>query len=64
MKPVDDLVASLVARLDVDLQELFEERAAIRQHDAGQSRELSEALGLLDVIRCHAERVCACWASE
>ncbi len=51
MKPVDETVAAMVARLDEGLAELFEERAAVRQHDGGQSRELAEALALLDVIR-------------
>lgn len=61
MKPSDELVAALVACLTEDLHELFQERAAIRQHDGGQSRELTEAMALLDVIRLHPHRSCACW---
>mgnify|MGYP000352532101 CR=1 FL=1 len=51
MKPVDELVAAMVACLTEDLHELFQERAAIRQYDGGQSRELAEAMAVLDVIR-------------
>lgn len=61
MKPVDALVAAMVACLDEDLYELYQERAAIRQHDGGQSRELAEAMALLDVIRIHPHKTCASW---
>ena len=57
MKPVDETVAALVFRLDANLAEFFSERAAVRQHDGGQSRELAEALALLDVIRMHPKEV-------
>ena len=50
-KPTDEVVADLVSRLDAGLREAFEERAAIREFDGGISRELAEALALLDVIR-------------
>jgi hypothetical protein len=36
MKPADELVAAMAACLTDDLHELFQERAAIRQHDGGQ----------------------------
>lgn len=61
MKPVDALVAAMVACLDEDLYEMYQERAAIRQHDGGQTRELAEAMALLDVIRIHPHKACACW---
>ncbi len=61
MKPVDALVAAMVACLDEDLYELYQERAAIRQHDGGQSRELAEAIALLDVIRIHPHKACSSW---
>ncbi len=61
MKPVDELVAAMVACLTDDLHEHFQERAAIRQHDGGQSRELAEAMAVLDVIRMHPKQACACW---
>lgn len=56
MKPVDETVAAMVARLDEGLAEFWQERAAVRQHDGGQSRELAEALALLDVIRMYPEK--------
>lgn len=43
--------AVLVARLSEDLAEYAEERAGIREHDGGLSRELAECLALLDVLR-------------
>jgi hypothetical protein len=61
MTPADETVAAMVARLSDVLQELFQERAAIRQYDGGQARELAEALALLDVIRMHPKAACACW---
>ncbi len=63
MKPVDELVAAMVASLTNDLHELFQERAAIRQYDGGQSRELAEAMAVLDVIRMHPKEACDCWSS-
>lgn len=53
MTPVDETVAAMVAQLDEGLHELFQERSSIRQHDGGLSRELAEALALLDVIRMY-----------
>ena len=53
MQPLDETVAHLVAQLDDDLTEIWNERAAVRQHDGGQSRELAEALALLDVFRLY-----------
>ncbi len=61
MKPVDELVAAMVACLTDDLHELFQERAAIRQYDGGQSRELAEAMAVLDVIHLHHKQTCDCW---
>lgn len=61
MKPVDENVAAMVARLGEGLTELFHERAAIRQYDGHQSQELAEALALLDVIRMHPTETCLCW---
>lgn len=61
MKPADELVAAMVACLDDNLFELFQERAAIRQHDGGQTRELAEAMALLDVIHMHPRKACAAW---
>lgn len=61
MKPVDETVAAMVARLDEGLAELFHERAAMRQYDGNQSQELAEALALLDVIRMHPSETCLYW---
>ena len=48
--PLDALVATLVARLDDNQREMFEERAAIREHDGLQSRALAEALAVLETL--------------
>ena len=48
--PLDALVATLVTRLDADQREMFEERAAIREHDGLQPRVLAEALALLETL--------------
>ena len=44
-------VVDFVDRLDVNLREAYEERAAILQFDAGVERDLAEALALLMLIR-------------
>ena len=59
--PIDPVVASMVKRLPKHLQELWLERAAIRQYDGGQSRDLADAMALLDVVRMHLQKVLACW---
>ncbi len=48
--PVDPLVCDLVKRLDVDLREDFEERAAIIEYDAGFGRAHAECLALLGLL--------------
>lgn len=53
MVPVNPIVEALVCRLDANLREAFEERAGVMQFEAGNERELAEALALLDVIRMH-----------
>ncbi len=50
-KPIDPVVAEMVSRLPEDLQELWEERAAIREFEGNQARELAEAMALIDVLR-------------
>jgi len=47
---MNPLVAELVARLSEEDRELWDERAAIMQHDAGYSREYAECLALLALI--------------
>jgi hypothetical protein len=51
--PSDPLVAELVAGLDPNQREAWEERAGIVQFDAGLPRAHAEALALLDVLRRH-----------
>lgn len=62
MKPLDETVSAMVASLNEGLCELWQERAAIREHDGGQSRELAEAMALIDVIRLHPAAAMLCWA--
>ena len=45
------IVADLLARLDEQQHEQFQERAGILTFDAGMDRQLSEALAMLDLIR-------------
>ena len=45
------IVTEIVSRLDENLREAWEERAAVMQFDAGIQRDLAEALALLLVIR-------------
>jgi hypothetical protein len=61
MKPVDELVAAMVACLNDNLYELFQERAGVRQYEGVQTRELAEAMALLDVIRMYPREACECW---
>ena len=63
MKPLDETVAAMVSCLDEGLYELWQERAAIREHDGGQSRELAEAMALLDVIRMNTSAAMSCWVT-
>jgi hypothetical protein len=53
--PSDPLVAELVAGLDPNQREAFEERAGIVQFDAGLPRGHAEALAMLDVLCRHPE---------
>lgn len=46
----DPRVARLVFWLPPDLVEVWEERAAIRQHDAGYTKRDAEIEALLDVL--------------
>lgn len=47
------IVPELVARLNANLREAFEERAGIMEFDAGMTREHAECLALLDVLSRH-----------
>lgn len=59
--PTDPVLAAMVSQLPEHLKDLWQERAAIREFDGSQSRELAEAMALLDVIRMHTHDVLACW---
>ena len=50
-------VVDFVDRLDVNLREAYEERAAILQFDAGVERDLAEALALLMLIKKYPQEV-------
>ena len=52
---MNQIVADLVALLDADQREAFEERAGIIEFEAGVPRDLSEALALLCVLRQYPE---------
>jgi hypothetical protein len=50
MQPQDQIVALIVGQLDENLRELFEERAAIVEFDAGLPRAHAECLALLGLL--------------
>jgi uncharacterized protein (DUF924 family) len=54
------IVAGLVSRLNANLREAWEERAAILEFDAGNTRELAEALALLVVLQQFPKEMCRC----
>lgn len=58
---MNKIVESLVDRLNTNLREAFQERAAIRQYEGGQDREMAEAMAVLDVIHMCPKKACACW---
>ena len=53
--PIDPTVAEMVEVLDDNLREMFEERSAVREYDAGTTRAHAEALALLDVLDRYPE---------
>lgn len=57
MKPNDETLAALVSLLSDDLFELWEERAAVLEFDAGLDRDLAEARAYLYVLRDHTQSV-------
>jgi len=58
---MNEIVESLVGRLNTNLREAFQERASIRQFEGGQDREMAEAMAVLDVIHMCPKKACACW---
>ena len=55
IKPLNPIVASLAEKLNDDLLEAFQERAAIMEFDAGLERTLAEALALLSILQHHPD---------
>ena len=58
---MNEIVESLVDRLNTNLREAFQERASIRQYEGGQDREMAEVMAVLDVIHMGPKKACACW---
>ena len=58
---MNEIVESLVDRLNTNLREAFQERASIRQYEGGQDREMAEAMAVLDVLHMCPKKACACW---
>lgn len=56
--PINSLVAEMVAKLNANLREDFEERAAIMEFDGNLPREHAECLALLDVLNRHPCALC------
>lgn len=50
---MDEIVSQIVDRMSCALREEFEERAAIREMEAGYSRPHAECLSLLETLRRH-----------
>lgn len=46
-------VGDLLDRLDADQMEVWQERSAVIEFDAGLSRPLAEALALIELLRLH-----------
>ena len=57
MKTNDETLAALVGLLSDDLYELWQERAAVLEFDAGLDRDLAEARAYLYVLRDHTQSV-------
>ena len=58
---MNEIVESLVDRLNTNLREAFQERASIRQYEGGQDREMAEAMAVLDVIHMCPKKAFAFW---
>jgi len=53
------IVSDIASRLDANLREAWEERAAVMEFDAGIQRDLAEALALLLVFRQYPRQALA-----
>lgn len=56
LTPLDPAIAALVATLDENERETYEERAAIRQHLGNFDRKRAEALAWQDVLELRQRR--------
>ena len=56
--PINPLVAEMVAKLNANLREDFEERAAIMEFDGNLPRDYAECLALLDVLSRYPCALC------
>ena len=56
--PLNPLVAEMVEKLNANLRESFEERAAIFEFDAELSREYAESLALINVLTRYPSACC------
>lgn len=57
MSQPNEIVSALVSKLDANLKEGWEERAAIMEFDGGLPRDYAEALALLAVIQQYPSQV-------
>ncbi len=55
--PTHEVVRALVSKLDANLKEAWEERAAIMEFDGGLPRDHAEAIALLALIQQHPSQV-------
>lgn len=60
MSTTNETVMALVARLDANLREAWEERAAIREFEGGLTKDHAECLALLDVIDMYPKEAIRC----
>ena len=58
---MNEIVESLVDRLNTNLREAFQERASIRQFEVGQDRQMAETMAVLDVIHMCPKKAFAFW---
>jgi hypothetical protein len=60
MSTTNETVMALVARLNANLREAWEERAAIREFEGGLTKDHAECLALLDVIDMYPKETIRC----
>jgi hypothetical protein len=60
LNTTNETVMAIVARLDANLREAWEERAAIREFEGGLLRDHAECLALLDLIQQYPSEMVRC----